>query len=115
MSPNWDRASSYVGSPFLKCATVSRVPPLLRGEPPDGGCVAAPRVYFRGPEYVGGVEHEAGGGGRLEERAHVAPPSRMGLQRPPQPFCCLCVPGARRARPTNLRGSRLGVRSRALQ
>ena len=63
--------SSYVGPPFLKCPTVSRVPPPPRG--------AIGRWLLRSHTcvslYVGGVEHEAGGGGRWKSEGTSPPHS----------------------------------------
>ena len=80
MSHSRDRASSYTGPPFLKCATVSRAGPPSRGEPGDGGRVTSPFVYLRCLEHVGGVEDDAEGEGRSDEREHVPTPTLSWLR-----------------------------------
>ena len=54
--------------------------PVFRGEAPDGRRVASRCVYFRGWEYVGGVEYEAGEEGCSDERGHVPMPPHVWLR-----------------------------------
>ena len=44
--------------PFFEMRHGTPGAPLLRGEQQDGGCVAPPPAYPRGPEYVGGFRFE---------------------------------------------------------
>ena len=80
-SPSWERASSYAGPPFLKCATVSRVPPSSGG---NHRTVAAlrpnPRISAAQSMLAVCSTSRGGGGGHPEERGHVAPPARVGLR-----------------------------------
>ena len=80
MSVSRDKASSYAGPPFLKCATVSRA------APPSGGShrmVAALR-----PQVCISVDRSTlavwrtmrGGEGRSDERGHVPTPPHLWLQ-----------------------------------
>ena len=83
-SPIRDRASSYVGPPLLKCATMSRVPPSPGG---NHRTVAALRPHARIPparSMLGVCSTSRGGGAPREART----------RRPATPFGALGPPAA---------------------
>ena len=113
MLPSRNGASSYVGPSSSKCATVSRVAPASGGS--HGGRVAPPCVYLRGLEHMGGVEHEAGGEGRPDEKGHIPTPPRLWPRGRPQPPLGRRVPRVIGARPVNHCGPWPGVRPPPLE
>ena len=108
-SPSRDRASSYVGPPFLKYATVSGVP-LSSGGSHETVAASHPHVRISAARSMLAAWSTRGGRERCpEEPVHIASPPFMGLRDRLQPFRGSCVPGAIRPRPANHRGPRPGV------
>ena len=109
MSPSRDRASSHVGPPLLKCATVGRVPPSSGG---SHRTVAASQPHARISDArsmlaVWSTRREGGAPGEARTRRLSIPYQALG---PP-----VAIPWSLRPRPTNHCGPRSGVRSPPLK
>ena len=80
MSPSQDRASSYTGTPVLKCATVSRAGPPSRGSyqmvavSRPHACISVAWSTLAAWRTVQGED------GRSDEQGHVPTPPRLWLQ-----------------------------------
>ena len=103
-SPSRNRALSYAGPAFLKCATVSRVPPSTV----DGGSVAPPSTNLPGPEHDARVQHEPAGGGAPRGSRTRHPTTPRWAPGPPAAFSWSLRPTSAQGLPHKLPWAAVG-------